>query len=290
MEPQKEISIEDEELERTQLDELTIDISDNPRDRISKREHQVLQSLKEHPITQGLDDRYLMIFLFGRKLNLTRTIELLTLNRKFLEEHDYVNRQLKVEDLNQELIQTMYSFTVPGCRDLQGHYVGYIIPARVFLKRYTVKEQLDVFMFHWGRFLLEPLDGHRKGFIFVEDLANMSLSNFDSKNGAELNKAVQNHFPIRIAGILILNPGAIIKVLLKIAKLFVKKKILQRVSTITLNDLDKYIEKSQLLDLFGGSVHYDFEEFARGDLVLKPPVFVNPPVSQSQGKTTPGLD
>jgi hypothetical protein len=281
MEPPKEISVEDEELEKTRLDELTIDISNNPRDRISKREHQVLQQLKEHPIAQGLDDRYLMIFLLGRKLNLTRTIELLTLNKKFLEDNGYVNRQVKIEDLNQELARTMYSFNVPGCRDIEGHYVAYIIPARVFLKRYTVKEQLDLFMFHWGRFLLEPLDGHRKGFVFIEDLANVGLSNFDTKNGAELNKAVQNHFPIRIAGILILNPGTIIKVLLKIAKLFIKKKILQRVMTISHADIEKYIEKSQLIDTFGGSVHYGFEEFARGDFVLEPPVFINPPVSET---------
>jgi len=93
----------DEEIENTNLDELTIDISSDPLDRISPRENSVLQQLKAHPCTRGMNDRELMIFLFARKLNLTRTIELINNYNKFLQEHGYKDRIVHHSDLNREL-------------------------------------------------------------------------------------------------------------------------------------------------------------------------------------------
>eukprot|EP01103_Thecamoeba_quadrilineata_P017979 TRINITY_DN6617_c0_g1_i1.p1 TRINITY_DN6617_c0_g1~~TRINITY_DN6617_c0_g1_i1.p1 ORF type:complete len:292 (-),score=58.25 TRINITY_DN6617_c0_g1_i1:76-951(-) len=281
---EKDINVEDEELESTKLDELTIDISSDPRDRISPRENSVLQQLRVHPCAQGMNDRQLVIFLFSRKLNITRTVELINNYRKFLKEHGYNDRVVKFEELNRELVNTMYTFIVPDKKDLQGHLVGYIMPSRVYLKRYTVKEQLDIFMFHWERFLYEPLDGHRKGFVFVEDLKDMTLGHLDFKNGDAVYKSVVNNFPVRISGILILNSGTIFKALLKFAKLFVKKKILQRVMAVNLEDLPNYIDRSQLLDLFGGTVHYDAKMFELGEGVVPLPEFLYPPITAEEPK------
>lgn len=57
-----------------------IDINDEPLDRISKSEHQVLLKLKEHPIAKDQSDHFLMIFLFARKFDIKRTVELLTVH------------------------------------------------------------------------------------------------------------------------------------------------------------------------------------------------------------------
>jgi hypothetical protein len=81
--------------------DLTIDFlhNNNPRDFVSDKELQVLigivymldffvsdfqqalNELKQNGCAQGLSDKYLMIFLFARKLDVKRTIDMVTANK-----------------------------------------------------------------------------------------------------------------------------------------------------------------------------------------------------------------
>lgn len=58
-------------------EEFNIPISEDPRDNLSQREYDALQKLKQSDIPPGCSDRFLMTFLFSRKFDIERTVELL---------------------------------------------------------------------------------------------------------------------------------------------------------------------------------------------------------------------
>jgi hypothetical protein len=102
----------------------------------------------------------------------------------------------------------------------------------------------------------ETLDVHRKGYVYFEDIKGMSLKNFDIKLGRTFNNAIQNNFPQQVKTIYILNADIIIKSLMEIAKLIFRKKIIDRVKLVTLDDIFNYADKSQIIKEFGGEIEF----------------------------------
>lgn len=68
------------------------------------------------------------------------------------------------------------------------------------------------------------------------------------------------YFPMRIASILVIEPGKILEVLLKIAKFFVKKKLLARVETLSKAELQSRVAPAELLPEFGGTSTFDYAQ------------------------------
>jgi hypothetical protein len=131
------------------------------------------------------------------------------------------------------------------------------------MKNFTIKEHFDFFIFTFQNFMIkETLDIHRKGYVYFEDIKKMSLKNFDMKLGKTLNNVMQNNFPQRIKAIYVLNYGIIIKSLMTIAKLIIKKKIIDRVRLVTLDTISDYVDKSQIVKEFGGEI-----EFTMSDMI-----------------------
>ena len=117
------------------------------------------------------------------------------------------------------------------------------------------------------------MDGHRKGVVYVEDIHGVSLSSFDRKTGADLQKAVQK-FPIRIQGIYVIGAGWLIRALIGFAKLFIKEKIIGRVceavksqltikqtKVIAKEEVVNYVEKDNLDEVFGGTIQWNADKF-----------------------------
>jgi len=241
----------------------TIDVTGNPRDRLTLKEYEILQEIKKLKVAEDFSDKVLMIFAFSRKLDVKRTAELLENNNKWMKENGYNWKDpVQLSQLNDKLLRTMYSFFTPGARDKAGHGIGYIMPARVYLKDFTLKEHFNMFVFFVQKiYEEETLDAHRVGFIYIEDIKGVGLKNFDMKSGKQLNLAIQNNFPQRIKGIYIVNPGFVVKGLMAIARLFLKKKILDRVRLINKpEDLLNLVDKDQLITYFGGTLEFSFED------------------------------
>jgi len=69
------------------------------------------------------------------------------------------------------------------------------------------------------------------------------------------------YFPMRLQSILVVEPGKIIKALLKIAKFFVKMKLLKRVECVTRAELQEKVGIQNLCPEFGGTNVFDYRGF-----------------------------
>jgi len=237
--------------------DLTVDLTGNPKDKITQEEFTALSELKHSEDSASLTDKQLMIFLFHKKLNVKEARIIMEKNLKWRKENGYLGG-VKRSQLNEELLQSMYTFWLFGARDKEGRLISYLVPAKLDMKKYDFKTHMDYSVFLFDSFVEnETLDAFRNGITFIEDLKGVSLKNFDMKIGKKLNENITMNFPFRIGQILVLNPGTIVKVLLKLAKLFVKEKIINRVVTLTEPELFNYVDQSQLIKTFGGQLDFD---------------------------------
>jgi len=234
----------------------TIDISENPLDRITQEEFAALEELKKHEISKGIPDKVLLVFLFARKLDVKRTISLLTLNMQFMKEYGYSwNVPITASEVDPRLLKNPFAFSLPGNRDKLGRKISYLFPARLRMKDFTFKQIMDFTMFSFYEYLKEGLDVHRAGVTYIEDIKGMQMKNIDMNMANKMNKNVKDTFPLKIKLILVVNPGTLIKVLLAIARVFVKKKVMERVKIVDkTEELTQFVELDQLPKCFGGKL------------------------------------
>jgi len=236
---------------------------------IHPKEAQALASLKERYPELALHefwnrfpkDRALYAFLFSRKLDVARTADLLKEHLTYRHDHGFM-QEIKPSELDQNVVSSGYAYHVPFKRDMQGRCVMYL-----FMGRYKPKEygkgampKIQVFLFDY-LIRHEGLDCFRFGFTYVEDISGVGLSNM-SQDKAEQKQMMKmmEIFPLRIRSILVVEPGIIIRALMRIAKFFVKKKIIQRVECIKREELFTRITAENLIEAWGGKIKFDFKK------------------------------
>lgn len=224
-----------------------------------------LATLKSRMDCSMFHDRMLYVCLFARKLDVSRTVELLHGHIKWKKAHGF-DRPRRLSDVDQKLVDSAYSFATPNVRDSKGRGVMYIFMNRFFPDEYAPDAffQNVVWSFEWTCHNID-LDIHRKGFTVIETIHGVSLrKNFAfGKTKAAMDKFMKEgfkYFPMRIASILVIEPGKILEVLLKIAKFFVKKKLLARVETLSKLELQSRVAPEDLLPEFGGTSTFDYAQ------------------------------
>jgi len=212
------------------------------------------------------DDRTLYVCLFARKLDVSRTVELLKGHLKWKKDHN-LDRPRRLSDIDTKLVDAAYSFANPDVRDNKGRGVMYIFMNRFFPDNYTDDAFLQnvVWSFEWTCQNID-FDIHRKGFTVIESIDGVSIRKNMAfgKKKAILDKFMKEgfkYFPMRIASILVIEPGKVLEILLKIAKFFVKKKLLARVETLHKADLLSRVASAELLPYFGGTSTFDYAQF-----------------------------
>jgi len=237
---------------------------------IHPKESQALAKLKEqypdvalHPFWNKYPkDKALYAFLFARKLDVARTADVLKEHLSWRKTHGFME-EVRISQVNQKMLDSAYAFHVPGKRDFQGRGVCYIFMNRFKPKEYQKGSMARMQIWYFEHHLrTEPLDCFRFGFTYIEDISGVGMSNMQSDK-AEQKQTTEmlEIFPLRIRSILVVEPGVIIRALLKIAKFFVKKKILQRVECVKRGDLLERMSPESLLTDFGGAVKFDFREY-----------------------------
>jgi len=239
---------------------------------IHPKEAQALSVLKEKYPEVALHsfwnrfpkDKALYAFLFARKLDVARTADVLKEHLAWRHDHGFMD-EIKASSLDQKMMDSLFGFYVPGKRDNRGRLISYIFMGRFKPKDYSKGAMAKVQIWTCEHLLkTEPLDAFRFGFTYVEDLTGAGLSNVQSdKAEQKQTMAMLEIFPLRIRSIffLVVEPGIIIRALLKIAKFFVKKKVLQRVECVKRTDLPNYMAADQLITDFGGTVKFDFKAY-----------------------------
>jgi len=138
-------------------------------------------------------------------------------------------------------------------------HLGRLVPSE--LGKDYLKIILDYIIWNnsIGTFL-DGLDLHRNGLIFVCDLEGVGWKNIDIALQRKVNNAMMDNFPLRIQKVLILNPPGILGAIMGCVRVFVKKKIMDRIQTLrTRDELLDHIDADQLWSEFGGECEYSVE-------------------------------
>ena len=83
---------------------FTIDTTGDPRDRISQREFDMLQEIKENPIASDLSDKAILSFMFSLKMDSKKVLSTIEENKKLRKEMGC--ESVKRSDVNPSLLNS----------------------------------------------------------------------------------------------------------------------------------------------------------------------------------------
>jgi hypothetical protein len=223
------------------------------------REIEALNVLKQNKLCKFFNDRFLAGCLFSRKMDIARTVKMLKSNLKWRLSNGY-EKIPKWDDIDKSVLEPEFAMTIPGARSKEGHSIlycrlGRMVPSE--LGKNYVKTIVDFIIWNnsIGTFL-DGLDYHRNGLIFICDLQGVGWKNIDINLQKKVNSAMMDNFPMRIQKVFLLNPPSIINAVIGCARVFVKKKIMDRIQIIQKDQLLDHIDADQLWSEFGGEIEY----------------------------------
>jgi len=169
-----------------------------------------------------------------------------------------------LEDIDKDLVRTAASWIIPGSRTKDGHGIVFAQIANLVPSDWGHKKIIDWIVWVYTKgILLEGMDWHRNGIVTLQDLAECGWKHFDTSLQQKMMGALNDNFPLRMKQMYLLNPPSFLKVLLKIAKLFMKKKMMDRIRVATLEDVREIVPENELCVQFGGSYKYEIGQYLK---------------------------
>jgi len=223
-----------------------------------------LQELKKNKVASQFNDRFLAAFLLSRKLDVDRTLKMLNANLKWRKSNGYETIP-SFDSLNKDVITSGFGLKIPGARDRFGCGLLFCKLGNMAPDKF---ENFDTEVLKWVIWnnsegnLWEDMDFHRNGLTFVFDLKDIGWKNVDLRLQKRINSALMDTFPMKVKHVLVVNAPGIFKSLLAAARLFVKKKVTDRIQLLdSMSDLKKYIDEDTLPVEFGGKCKYRMEDY-----------------------------
>jgi len=207
---------------------------------LTEEEIAALDKLKEQnaELCEGREDRFLMLFIWARKLEVERAVELLKNHlqlRKKLD-LDNINMQWVKELLSQEI---SYGPQIAGVDsfDAKKRLLSFILPINMIkLPNMGQDKQMVNKMAHYAWWTIEKVFYQKKyircfreGVVYLEDFKDVSVfkmtSAIDRNTIKEMMETMQDGLPLRIRMIYLYNFPVWLRVLIAIVKPFMKKKL-----------------------------------------------------------------
>jgi len=217
---------------------------------------------KDPELTKPGSDIFLARFLFARKLDVTRALAMLknhvAWRVKFKIESEFSTETFK------PIFQSGMNIWAPNAKDRQGRAVGYL---RARNMDPTVLEDLQRyihFSYYCTDLLLDTdISFMREGMIVVEDFGGATLSTFGSFMGGkvdtkEMFESIQENIPARIRAIILLDAPWYVRLLIALVKPFMKKRMREKIISISTSELTTYISPENLLEEYGGTLKFDY--------------------------------
>lgn len=235
------------------------------RARLTEDEKVCLQALKDldPEVCAPWNDAFLMRFVWARKLDATRALELLKNHLKWREEWDIDHLDMAAVDLYFRQGSTLWA---PGNYTKQGHSVSYLLLNKFDKDAFAgigMKGILHASYYALDLSLDHDMQTGRKGGVIVEDFSGASFmdlmsmmkgGDFDMK---KMMDSVQNHLPSRMGGIIILNAPWYIRALTTFAKPFLKPKLRKKIHICSISELKEYFSPEQLPTIYGGQFNLE---------------------------------
>jgi len=220
-------------------------------------EKEFLKQLKTKENNDHFSKRFMMICAFCNQLDIEKTQKFLDKNWNWRYSHGFATLP-DFKGLNYELITSGTLFAVPGTRSKTGCSLAYMSPGKFFPANHSQENLLELMIWIWHRgFDAERMDTFRNGGIVVQDMSELGWKNIDMKMIKALMEIAQQYFPQRVKKILMIDPPAIIRILLRIASVFVDKKILKAIQVVTRAQLLEFVDADQLPISFGGKLNFE---------------------------------
>jgi len=194
------------------------------------------------------DDEFLFACLWARKMDISRTIDLVEHNWKW-RVHNGFETLPECETIDWTFLKN--AMNIPGTRSREGYgiiYSGMIDPTTVDIDeifRYAAWYHIEG-MFHAG------MDVARNGVYMVQDLDGFGWKHFDMKFQKKFMEIYQDNFPMRLKKSLQINAPSIVKACWALMKPFVKKKMMDRFSIGKQVDILDDVGKEELWDRYAG--------------------------------------
>jgi len=231
------------------------------KEQLFPEEWQALQDLKNnYELCRNYSDEFLVSCLFARKLDLIRTHSLLQNNWKWRKDNNLINIP-RYSDFPPDMLKFWMSVT--GSRSKNGAGLTYSKIRNLVINQepFTIPtmQKWILWMYSVGVFR-EGFDYLRHGIVVIQDMDGYGWKHFDIDFQKKMSGMWQDVFPMRVKGMYILNPPAIFDAVMKIAKTFNKSKVMERIEIMAKKDLTKYVDKTQLLEDFGGDLPFEIEK------------------------------
>eukprot|EP01103_Thecamoeba_quadrilineata_P010521 TRINITY_DN2297_c0_g1_i1.p1 TRINITY_DN2297_c0_g1~~TRINITY_DN2297_c0_g1_i1.p1 ORF type:complete len:179 (-),score=26.48 TRINITY_DN2297_c0_g1_i1:31-567(-) len=146
----------------------------------------------QFPHFQSLPDDTLLLCLRARRLDTTRTVELLKRYIPWLEEKKIQN--LTALDLKNELISSKIRL-LPQARDKEGRIIIVAFPRFYFPSESPPINIVKLLKYLLDKALLQNPETQRVGFTVIVDGSNTTMANFDRKLPGAVLDAITNRYP-----------------------------------------------------------------------------------------------
>jgi hypothetical protein len=248
-------------------------------DALTSEELAALKEMKKRvpELCEGRSDSFLMKFLWARKLDISRAIEVLEAHLKWREEW-------QLNKLDTDAVETYLSsglsYWIPGLYSRQGYSPTFIVPRKL---------DLDVWQKHGSKGMLHAtyyvtdmagdhdIDIARQGTMVVIDFAGASWSDLlravQGDGNFDLSKLIdsgQNHMPSRVRDVILLNAPWWIRMLLGIVKPLLKSNLRKKIHSGKTSDLVNYFTPENIPVEWGGERKFNPEQFAQDVIQSRP--------------------
>lgn len=220
--------------------------------------------LKETEEAKQFSDEFLMACLFTKKLDVSRVQAMLQKNLTWRKENGFMEIPAW-SALNKELFLSGFAMKIPGARTRRGEGIVYITMRHLIPKNHApfIEHAIKWVVWHGMRASLwENCDYFRNGVVVVADLSDMGWDNLDLENATKMGSSFIDNFPMRLSKIILVRPPWLISTVLEAFRLFMKKKLMDRIVNIEENEkLFEYIDAANLHVSLGGALEYNIPQW-----------------------------
>jgi len=234
---------------------------------LTPQEREALKHLREadKELTSKYSDRFLMRFIFARKLNVEEAL-------KMLKGHLDFRKMFKIDepdndDWGFELLRPGVSQWFPGLYDKKGRGVFYVQARYIFPEMMmSMTRYMRATYFIMDLVLDHDIQLQRKGFTMIEDLNGASLSTYlsmmrarsgdvDSPSMQTIMKLTQEALPIRLRGIYLMNAPWYYRVLVPLARPFLDPKLARHIQCVDPISVRQFFDEETVFEEYGGKFH-----------------------------------
>jgi hypothetical protein len=227
---------------------------------IFEEEKEMLKELRKRLPNLNFNDKFLLTFLFARRHNVHETEQLLKKFLKRRKELGYEKELPSFDGVVKPFLQGGQSFHLKGAHDKHDRQLFYFWIGQDNPKARDLQVALGWLFFEINYIIsTESLKNIRNGEVVIIDFQGFGLRNVDlSSKGREFTNAVSGLTPKRVRKIYLVNVSAMLRLVLKIAKLVLPRKMTKRMHVVyDYSELKETIEDKYLHTMYGGSMSID---------------------------------